>query len=287
MMQGGFLTEDDLEKYFVSGEHPCTSILEPPSFSSNWQQPTFSVGGPSLTSQCSSRYPSHDQSVYRVPEIQQLPSGAGTNPSCCTTILSSDSMSEENLWSRMVTRPSLRRSQRPMCYDMQQDVLNIVGVDVSARLVFCPQVTSHLTRQDTLSAESVTVVEMPSLVLKPASYTGNKPPEMTMDAFYDKSIKSSQSDSSHTTTRAVEAKSEGKGKGIEKHTSSNTCFLPNLRLNKAWDRLRRWTATALRDMKSRTAHLSSTTRPISLAGCTDQRNIWRYPLRNDDRGRTN
>jgi len=83
-----------------------------------------------------------------------------------------------------------------MNYNMQQDVLNIVRIDVSARFVFCPhwQVASYITLQDSLSAESVTVVEMPSSVLKPLSYSGNKPLEITMDACNEKSMKSIQSD---------------------------------------------------------------------------------------------
>ncbi|KAG1842515.1 hypothetical protein DFJ58DRAFT_806159 [Suillus subalutaceus] len=268
-MQGGFLTEDDLEKYFASGEHPWTSLVVPPSFSYDWQQPhstTFDVGGPSLTNRCSSGSPSHDQWVYRIPEIQQLPS---ESPSCCTAILGPDSMSEANLWTRMVTRPSLKRSRRLVNYKMQQDVLNVVRID------------------DSLSAESVTVVEMPSSVLKPVSYSGNKPPEITMDACDEKSIKSVQSDSAHSIGWATEAKCEGKDKGIKKQASSNTCCLSKLRLNEAWNRLRRWTTTALRDMKSRSARLSLATRPISLAGCPDQHDIWRYPQGTDDRGQTN
>lgn len=272
-MQGGFLTEDDLEKYFTSGEYPWTSlVVPPPSLSYDWQQPhstTFGVGGPSLTSQCFSGSPSHDQWVHRMPEIQQPPSGSRPNPSCCTTIPSPDPMSEANLWTRMVTRPSLNRSRRLVNYNMQQDVLNVVRID------------------DSLSAESVTVVEMSSSVLKPVSYSGNKAPEITMDACDEKSIKFVQSDSAHSIGWATEAKSEGKGKGIEKQAFSNTCFLPKLRLNKAWNRLRRWTTTAFRDMKSRTARLSLATRPISLAGCSDQHDIWRYPQGNDDRGQTN
>lgn len=269
-MQGGFLTEEDLEKYFASGEYP-TSLVVPPSFSYNWQQPhftTFGAGGPSLTSQCSSGFPSHDQWVYRVPEIQQ-PSGSRPNPSCCTTTLGPDPMSEANLWTRMVTRPSLKRPRRLMNYNMQQDVLNIVRID------------------DSLSAESVTVVEMPSSVLKPLSYSGNKPLEITMDACNEKSIRSIQSDSAHSIGWATEVKSEGKDKGIEKQASSNTCFLPKLHLKKAWNQLRLWTTSALRDMKNRTAHLSLATRPISLAGRSDQHDIWRYPQVNDDKGQTN
>lgn len=273
-MQGGFLTEDGLEKYFTSGEYPWTSLVAPSSFSYDWQQPhstTFSVGGPSLTSGCSSGSPTHDQWVYRIPEIQQLPSGSGPIPSCCTTILGPDSMSEANLWTRMVTRPSLKRSRRLMNYNVQQDVLNVVRID------------------DSLSAESVTVVEMPNSVLKPVSYSGNKPPKVTIDACDEKSIKSVQSDSAHSVGWATETKCEGKArdKGIEKQAFSNTCCLPKLRLNKAWNRLRRWTTTALRDMKSRTARLSLATRPISLAGCSDQHDIWRYPQGNDDTGQTN
>lgn len=53
-------------------------------------------------------------------------------------------MSEENLWTRMVTRPSLKRTRRLMNYNMQQDVINIVRVDVSARRVFCPSLASCL-----------------------------------------------------------------------------------------------------------------------------------------------
>ncbi|KAG2121116.1 hypothetical protein DEU56DRAFT_835199 [Suillus clintonianus] len=273
-MQGRLLTEDDLEKYFACGEYPWTSLVVPPSsVSLDWQQPhstTFDVGGPPLTSRCSSGSPSHDQWVYRIPEIQQLPSGSRTNPSCCTPILGPDPMSEANIWTRMVTRSSLKRSRRFMSYDMQQDVLNVVRID------------------DSLSAESVTVVEMPSSLLKPVSYIGNKPPEKTMDTFDEKSLKSIQSDSTHSIGCAAEAKSEGKGKGIEKRIPSDTCFLSKLRLNKAWNRLRCWTTTALKDMKSRTVRLSSATRPIRLAGgCTDQRDIWRYPQRNDDRGQPN
>ncbi|KAG2147747.1 uncharacterized protein EDB93DRAFT_1146448 [Suillus bovinus] len=259
-MQGGFLTEDDLEKYLASGEYPGTMQ---PSFSYDRQQSHFTtlgVGGPSLTNRCSwSGPPSYDQWVHpRMPEIQQLPSGSRPNPSCCTTIFGPDPMSEANLWTRMVSRPSLRRSQRPRNYNMQQDVLNTVRLD------------------DSLSSESMTVVDMPNSVLKPASYTGNKPPE------------SVQSDS----------KSDGKGKGIEKQSSSHTCFLPKLRLNTAWNRLRRWTTTTLRDMKSRTARLSLAARPIrwvnqhaaaqwikfcvlSLAGRSDQHDIWRYPEEKD------
>jgi hypothetical protein len=48
--------------------------------------------------------------------------------------------------------------------------------------------------QDLLSAESATVVEMPSSVLKPVSYSGNKSPEMTMDACDKKLMTSVQSD---------------------------------------------------------------------------------------------
>lgn len=273
-MQGGFLTEDDLEKYFASGESPWTCLVVPPSFSYDWwQQPhptTFSVpGGPSLTNRGSSGSPSYDQWVNRIPEIQQLPSGSRPIPPCCTTILGPDPMSEANLWTRMVTRPSLKRSRRLVNYNMQQDVLNVVRID------------------DSLSAESVTVVEMPSSVLKPISYSGNKPPEITMDACDKKSIKPVQSDSAHSIGWATETKCEGKDKGIEKQASSNTCYLPKLRLNKAWNRLRRWTTTTLRDMKSRTARLSLATRPISLAGFPDQRDIWRYPQGNADRGQAN
>lgn len=56
------------------------------------------------------------------------------------------------------------------------------------------QIVSYTTLQDLLSAESGTVVEMPISVLKPVSYTGNKPPEMTMDACDKKSMTSVQSD---------------------------------------------------------------------------------------------
>lgn len=272
-MQGGFLTEDDLEKYFASEEHPWTSLVVPPSFSYGWQQPhstTSGVGGPSVTtSRCSTGSPPHDQWVYRVPEIQQPPSGSRPDPSCCTTILGPDPMSEGNLWTRMVTRPSLKRTRRLMNYNMQQDAINIVRVD------------------DLLSAESGTVVEMPISVLKPVSYTGNKPPEMTMNACDKKSMTSVQSDSAHSIEWATEAKSEGKGKGIEKQPSSNKCLLSKLRLNKAWNRLRHWTTTALRDMKSRTVHLSLPARPMSLAGYSNQRDIWRYPQRNNHRGQPN
>ncbi|KAG1857208.1 hypothetical protein C8R48DRAFT_674697 [Suillus tomentosus] len=132
---GGILTEDDLEKYFTFGEYPRTSLVVPPP-SSSYDRPqphstTLGVGGPSFTSRCSSGPPSYDQWVYRIPEIQQQPSGSGSrpNPLCCTTILDPDPMSEANLWTRMVSRPSLKRSRRPMNYDMQQDVLNIVRID--------------------------------------------------------------------------------------------------------------------------------------------------------------
>ncbi|KAG2048399.1 hypothetical protein BDR06DRAFT_962776 [Suillus hirtellus] len=180
-MQEGILTEDDLEKYFTFGECPRTSLVTPSPSSSSYdrQQPhstTLGVGGPSLTSRCSSGPPSYDQWVYRIPEIQQVPSGSRPNLSCCTTVLDPDPMSEANLWTRMVSRPSLKRSRRPMNYDMQQDVLNIVRND------------------DSLSAESVTVVEMPSSMSKPASYSGNKPPKSIMGACNEESIKSVQSD---------------------------------------------------------------------------------------------
>lgn len=271
-MQTGFLTEDDLEKYFASGEHPWTSLVVPPSFSHDWQQPhptTFGVGGLSLTSRCSNGSSSHDQWAYRIPEIQQLPSGSRPNPSCCTTILGPDPMSEGNLWTRMVTRPSVKCSRRLINYNMEQDVLNVVRID------------------DLLSAESATVVEMPSSSLKEVSYTGNKPPEMTIDACDEKSMTSVQSNSAHSIGWAIEAKSEGKGKGIEKQAPSNACFLPKLHLNRAWNRLRRWTAATLRDMKNRTARLSLATRPMSLAHFSDKRDIWRYPQGNNDRGQTN
>ncbi|KAG1789796.1 hypothetical protein EV424DRAFT_1461343, partial [Suillus variegatus] len=119
------------------------------------------------------------------------------------------------------------------------------------------------------SAESVTVVEMPSSMSKPASYSGNKPPKSIMGTCNEESIKSVQSDSPHFLGWVTEAKSDGRGEGIEKQVSSNTCFLPKLHLKTAWNRLRRWTTTALRGMKSRTARLSLATRPISLAGCSD------------------
>lgn len=273
-MRGGILTEDDLEKYFTFGECPRTSfVVPPPSSSYDRQQPhstTLGVGGPSLTSRCSSGPPSYDQWVYRIPEIQQVPSGSRPSLSCCTTIVDPDPMSEANLWTRMVSRPSLKRSRRPMNYDMQQDVLNIVRID------------------DSLSAESMTVVEIPSSMSKPASYSGNKPSTITMGACSEESIKSVQSDSPHFLGWVSEAKSDGRGEGIEKQESSNTCFLPKLRLKTAWNRLRRWTTTALRDMKSRTARLSLATRPISLAGCSDlEHDIWRYPQGKDVRGQTN
>ncbi|KAG2363830.1 hypothetical protein BDR07DRAFT_1331496 [Suillus spraguei] len=249
-MQGGFLTEDDLEKYLASGEHPWTSIVTPSSFSHDWRQPhctTFRVGEASPASRYSSGSPSHDQWVHRIPEIQQLPSESRPDSSCCTTVIGPGPMSEANLWTRMVTRPSLKRSRRLMNYNMQQDVLSIVRIDL----------------QDSFSAESVTVVEMPNSALKPVSYSGNKPPEMIIDTCDEKLRKSVQSDPAHSIGRATsEAIFEGKGKGIEKQASSNSCFLPKLRLNKAWKRLRHWTTTALRDMKSQAVRLSLATRPI-------------------------
>ncbi|KAG2064992.1 hypothetical protein BDR04DRAFT_1109270 [Suillus decipiens] len=269
-MQGGFLTEDDLEKYLASGEHPWTNIVTSSSFSYGWRQPhctAFRVGEPSLTSRCSSGSPLHDQWVHRMPEIQQLPSESRPDSSCCTTVISPDPMPEANFWTRMVTRPSLKRPRQLMNYNMQQDVLSIVRID------------------DSFSAESVTVVEMPDSVLKPMSYSGNKPPEMTIDACDEKSRKSVQSDPAHSIGRATsDAILEGKGKGIEKQASYNSCFLPKLRLDKAWKRLRCWTTTTLRDMKSQAARLSLATQPISLASCSNQHDIWRYPQGNNDRG---
>lgn len=71
-MQGGILTEDDLEKYFTFGECPRTSlVVPPPSSSHDRQQPhstTLGVGGPSLTNRYSSGPPSYAQWVYRIPE---------------------------------------------------------------------------------------------------------------------------------------------------------------------------------------------------------------------------
>ncbi|OAX41922.1 hypothetical protein K503DRAFT_863495 [Rhizopogon vinicolor AM-OR11-026] len=252
-MQGGFLTEDDLEKYFVYGEYSFTSFVPaPPSPSCgyNWQQPhstSLGVGGPSDIRRRPSVSPWHE-SVYRVPEAcvhQPLPSGSGTNSSCCNTTSAPDPMSEANIWSRMVTRPSLKRSRRRMCSDMQQDVLNIVRID------------------DCLSAESATVVEGPisGSELTPRTYLGNKPPEKTTNTTDEKTMHSIQPDSRSSVRFMLGAETGEKGKCLEKHASHKSCFLGNTRLKNAWNRLRCWTATTLTHMKS-TARLPSTSRPI-------------------------
>jgi len=243
-MQGGFLTEDDLEKYFVYGESSFTSPAAPSSSCGyTWQQPhsiALSAGGPSGISRRPTVYPRLDQSVYGMLEVQPLPSGSETNSSCCNTIIASDPMLEANIWTRMVTRPSVRRPRRGLCYDMQQDVINDARID------------------DCLSAESVTVVEEPisGSWPTPISYLNDKQTWKTMDATDEKELQCVQSDSTSSIRFALGAEKGGKGEGLEKHASRNACLLGNVRLKKAWNRLRHWTATALTHMKS-TARLPS------------------------------
>ncbi|KAJ8592852.1 hypothetical protein M405DRAFT_13448 [Rhizopogon salebrosus TDB-379] len=241
-MQGGFLTEEDLEKYLVYGESSFTGpAVSSSSYGYTWQQPhSIALGaeGPSGINRRLTVYPWLDQSVYGMPEVHPpLPSGSETNPSCCNTAIASDPMLEANIWTRMVTRPSVRRPRRGLCYDMQQDVINSAQND------------------DCLSAESATVVEGPisGSWPTPLSYLSDKQTWNPMDTTDDKEL---QSDSTSSIRSGLGVEKGGKSESLEKHASRNACLLGNVRLKKAWNRLRRWTATALTRMKS-TARLPS------------------------------
>lgn len=67
-MQGGFLTEEDLEKYLVYGESSFTGpAVSSSSYGYTWQQPhSIALGaeGPSGISRRLTVYPWLDQSVY-------------------------------------------------------------------------------------------------------------------------------------------------------------------------------------------------------------------------------